>query len=45
MPDNREEWVEMMIETGQIPDSNGYYHYNPVKLTEGELELAQLVLS
>ena len=23
------DWKEMMIESGQMPDKNGYLHYNP----------------
>ena len=29
MPIDTEKWEEMMIETGKIPDKEGFYHYNP----------------
>jgi hypothetical protein len=27
MPDNYEEWYKQQVETGKLPDKNGYYHY------------------
>lgn len=29
MPTNEERWKETMIESGQMPDDNGIWHYNP----------------
>ena len=29
MPADENRWKEMMIESGQMPDDNGYWHYNP----------------
>ncbi len=29
MPTNEERWKEIMIESGQMPDDNGIWHYNP----------------
>ena len=29
MPTNENTWQEIMIESGQMQDENGYWHYNP----------------
>jgi hypothetical protein len=29
MPTDEKRWKEMMIESGQMPDDKGYWHYNP----------------
>jgi len=29
MPTDESKWLEMMVESGQMPDENGYWHYNP----------------
>lgn len=29
MPTDEERWKEVMIESGQVPDDNGIWHYNP----------------
>lgn len=28
MPTDEERWKEVMIESGQMPDDNGIWHYN-----------------
>lgn len=27
MPDSYEEWYQKQVESGKLPDENGYYHY------------------
>lgn len=29
MPTDKERWKEIMIESGQMPDDNGIWRYNP----------------
>lgn len=29
MPTDEKCWKEIMVESGQMPDDNGYWHYNP----------------
>ena len=29
MPTDESKWLEMMVESGQMSDENGYWHYNP----------------
>ena len=34
MPTDENRWEEMMIESGRMPDDNGYWHYNPKALED-----------
>ena len=44
MPVDKNKWREMMVESGRLPDENGYWHYNPqaiknpVSLSDDEQE-------